>query len=324
VPRTRSTCAAPLALACELDGATVATLLGTSAALVGWLTLGDPRLRGSDAVLRESALVFSLVSTASLVSLRRPIGARPSTPRQPRGETRSGVWMHALAALGVAMLALGVQAIDVRADGGGATSHLAQLALPLRVLVWMLLYALIAGALHAVVHAGHVRRVASAVARLRALSIGSSSGLRDAELRAIEDELDPHLVGNALHTAATLVRRDPQLADQVIQALASLAESALRGRIAHEVPLAEELSTLRQLLPLEHARMRAVDGSLDVRWDIAPDTLAALVPAMVLQPLVENAVRHGLAPRGGVGRVVVHARRIVEDGRGAVGGSADA
>lgn len=136
-----------------------------------------------------------------------------------------------------------------------------------------------------------------------------------AELRAIKAELNPHFVGNALHTAAALVPSDAAAAEHMLAALAALAREATARADTVEVTLAEELASLDPFLALERARLGLRDGVLRVTWDVPPDVLDARVPHLLLQPLVENAVRHGLAPRGGVGRLTVRARRV---GGGAV------
>lgn len=127
-----------------------------------------------------------------------------------------------------------------------------------------------------------------------------------AELRALEAELNPHFVGNALSVVSSLIQTDRAAAVRVLEELGTLLRAALSRAATHEVTLREELATLKSFLAVEHARL---GRRLDIHWQVDERALDGQVPHMILQPLVENAVKHGLAPRGKAGRIDVEARR---------------
>jgi two-component system, LytTR family, sensor kinase len=184
----------------------------------------------------------------------------------------------------------------------------------LRFVAAVALYALLAAAGQAVLYARDRRQSALVARGLRSALSDAARQRAHAELRALKAELNPHFVGNALHTATALVCRDPEAAEHMLRALAALAREAATRTSTQEVTLAEELSTLEPFLAIERARLGLADGALTVDWEVAPELLDASVPHFVLQPLVENAVRHGLAPRGGAGRLTVRARRASAPG----------
>jgi two-component system, LytTR family, sensor kinase len=132
--------------------------------------------------------------------------------------------------------------------------------------------------------------------------------LSDARLQALKMQLEPHFLFNALHTIGQLVRTGQHaLAVQVVAGLGDLLRQMLDGATTHEVPLKQELELVRGYLDIEQIRFR---DRLKVVVDADPETLDARVPYLILQPLVENSIRHGIAPRTTVGRVVIGARRI--------------
>lgn len=125
-----------------------------------------------------------------------------------------------------------------------------------------------------------------------------------AELAALRAHLDPHFFFNTLHALSALVREDPRQAQQAIEWFGDLFRYTLRndreGRTL--VPLSEELDVARTYLDLEGLRL---GPRLRVSWDVDDDALDALVPPLLVQPLVENAVRHGIAPRRAGGALSV-------------------
>jgi LytS/YehU family sensor histidine kinase len=102
------------------------------------------------------------------------------------------------------------------------------------------------------------------------------------------------------------MHKDVELADEMMAQFADLLRVTLDETHAHEVPLGQELEFVTNYLKIEQARL---GPRLDVRLDIDPEARAALVPNLLLQPLVENAIRHGIAPRVAGGRLVIRARR---------------
>ena len=142
-----------------------------------------------------------------------------------------------------------------------------------------------------------------AVARLEAAT-------RAARLHALEARLDPHVLFNTLHSVAALVRHDPARAEDAIDTLGELLREALRDPEGGERRLDDELRLVEGYLALERLRL---GERLQVVMDIADDARALPVPPLLLQPLVENAIRHGLAPLAEGGRVTLSARREGED-----------
>jgi two-component system LytT family sensor kinase len=131
-------------------------------------------------------------------------------------------------------------------------------------------------------------------------------GRAAAELRALQAELNPHFVGNALTVVSSLIHTDRAAAMRVLEELGTLLRAALSRAATHEVTLREEIATLKSFLAVEHARL---GRRLDIHWEVDERALDGQVPHMILQPLLENAVKHGLAPRGQAGRIDVEARR---------------
>jgi hypothetical protein len=131
-----------------------------------------------------------------------------------------------------------------------------------------------------------------------------------AELSNLRLQLQPHFLFNALNTISSTMYDDVEAADTLLGQLADLLRTSLRTSSAHEVPVRDELHLLAQYVALMQARF---GDALDVQVDAAPDVGDLLVPSMVLQPLVENAVRHGGVTRLGHGRVRIVVRRVASD-----------
>lgn len=145
---------------------------------------------------------------------------------------------------------------------------------------------------------------AARVRELRAAQLEGS--LARAQLRNLRLQLQPHFLFNALNTISATMYDDPAAADEMLDQLAELLRASLRTAQSDEVPLGEELALLDRYLALLHARF---GSRLEVDLQLDPDAANALVPSLFLQPLVENAVRHGNAERQGRGLVAVRARR---------------
>jgi two-component system LytT family sensor kinase len=136
--------------------------------------------------------------------------------------------------------------------------------------------------------------------------------LAEARLKALALQLQPHFLFNTLNAVAELMHEDLTAAERMLGGLSELLRSTLDTAGTQEIPLERELQLVDRYLDIERTRF---PDRLDVWLDIAPDTRPALVPAMILLPLVENAIRHGVAGRGRgkgektKGRVGVTARR---------------
>ena len=128
-----------------------------------------------------------------------------------------------------------------------------------------------------------------------------------ARLLELQSRIRPHFLFNALNTAIALVRVDPERAESVLEDLSELFRVALAD-VGTSVSLLEEVALAQRYLAIEQVRF---GQRLNVSWDIDPRVAAARVPPLMLQPLVENAVRHGIEPAVAGGRVSVqaHVRR---------------
>jgi two-component system, LytTR family, sensor kinase len=142
-----------------------------------------------------------------------------------------------------------------------------------------------------------------------------------ARLNALRMQLDPHFLFNALNTVSSQVERDPRLARSMIEHLGDLLRLSLEARDRQEVPLAEEMAFLDHYVAIQKIRF---GSSLRIETHIAPEVKFALVPCLIVQPLVENAIRHGVSRRTSGGAVTVTAERsgeqveirVIDDGVG--------
>ena len=130
--------------------------------------------------------------------------------------------------------------------------------------------------------------------------------LSQAQLEGLKMQLRPHFLFNTLNTIAGLIAEDPRAAERVVAGLSELLRVSLRTAGEQEVPLAREISTLRAYLSIQQVRFQ---DRLRVEIAVAPDAHDALVPNLLLQPLVENAIQHGIAPRAAPGCIQVRSWR---------------
>jgi signal transduction histidine kinase len=131
--------------------------------------------------------------------------------------------------------------------------------------------------------------------------------LATAQLHALKMQLQPHFLFNTLHSISALVHKDPQAADKMIARLGDFLRLTLDSAGVQEVSLHQELEFLKCYLDIERIRFK---DRLSVQMNIEPQTLAARLPNLILQPIVENAIRHGIAPRTDAGRIDIEARRF--------------
>ena len=132
------------------------------------------------------------------------------------------------------------------------------------------------------------------------------TSLTKARLRTLEAELHPHFLFNTLHAISSLVHTNPDGADRMISRLSDLLRLTFDRSGAPRVSLQEELEFLQKYLEIEQTRFH---DRLTVKFDIDPETLDAEVPRLILQPLVENAIKHGVSPKPGAGLVQIATRR---------------
>ena len=130
---------------------------------------------------------------------------------------------------------------------------------------------------------------------------------QQAQLRMLRYQLNPHFLFNALTTLSTrMIERDDEEGERVVDALAGFLRYSLDSDPEQGVALEEELAAMRRYLAIEQARF---GERLRVHYDIAADVLAARVPSLILQPLVENAIKHAVAPSIAGGSIDIAARR---------------
>jgi len=130
--------------------------------------------------------------------------------------------------------------------------------------------------------------------------------LSQAQLAALKMQLHPHFLFNTLHSISALVHANPDAADRMIARLGDFLRLTLENSGAQEVSLQKELEFLRCYLEIEGIRFR---DRLTTEVDVEPQALDTPVPNLILQPIVENAIRHGVAPRSAPGRIEISAKR---------------
>jgi|SRR5579863_38892 len=133
--------------------------------------------------------------------------------------------------------------------------------------------------------------------------------LARAQLQALKMQLHPHFLFNTLHTISALVHEDPDRAERTIARLSELLRLFLATSTIHEVSLGEELRILDLYLEIEQTRF---EDRLSVHIDVPPELRDAMVPNLVLQPLVENSIRHGVGKKSGSGWISVAAEKYGE------------
>ena len=126
-------------------------------------------------------------------------------------------------------------------------------------------------------------------------------------LEVLRMQLNPHFLFNTLHTISALIHENPEDADRIVARLSELLRVSLEQSDSQEVPLRQELSFLERYLQIEQTRFQ---DRLAVEMEIESGLDDALVPSLILQPLVENAIRHGIEPREDPGRVKIGVRRL--------------
>jgi len=162
------------------------------------------------------------------------------------------------------------------------------------------IYWAIVAAVHALAHYRAGREVELHASQLEAR-------LADARLQLLKMQLHPHFLFNTLNAISELVHEDAATADRMITSLSDLLRESLAAGAADQVTLAKELELLDRYVGIQRARF---GDRLDVRVDVEDDEArGALVPILILQPLVENAIRHGIAARLSAGRIHVRAAR---------------
>jgi LytS/YehU family sensor histidine kinase len=128
---------------------------------------------------------------------------------------------------------------------------------------------------------------------------------QEAHLRGLRAQLNPHFLFNCLNSLRELILENPQSAQRMVTQLSGLLRYSLQSNQMEVVTLAEEVRAVKDYLDLEAVRF---EDRLQVQWNIAPEVATATVPPMLLQTLVENALKHGIARRSEGGQITITAR----------------
>jgi len=267
----------------------------------GWTVYGG--LMVSTAAIENQSPVWGLLSLvsptlfATFVALRRRVLLNPEWPLLKTVGIHVGVGVAyaALSALGTTALLLALDPGHV-ADFGGDPRYLPVIF----SFYYLLLYTILAGFMMWTESLKRVQETQALLAREAVLRA-------EAEAKAVRAQFNPHFVFNTLHSLILLVRADPGAAERAIEDVAALIRyaSQLDRRDLDSVPLGQELEIARRYVALEALRLA---DRLTVEWDVDPDVEAAPVPPFALQTLLENAIKHGIAPKEEGGRIKVGIR----------------
>jgi two-component system, LytTR family, sensor kinase len=278
----------------------LAVFLGVSSSLA-YLAVGNPP-RWSLTIRMALAETYVWAAIAPLVvALARRF---PFT----RASLATSVPVHAVAAVVVSLIKIVIDQRIRQTLFGFRTYLLISSLAPSLLFYW---------AIVAAAHGAAYYRTSKERA-LRAAQL--EARLAQSRLEVLQMQLHPHFLFNTLHTISELVHEDPETADAMIAGLSDLLREALASGHAREVPLARELDLLERYLDIQRVRF---GERLQVDVDIAPSLATVLVPHLVLQPIVENALRHGIIPGAtgtvAISAVVVHDMLrlcVQDDGRG--------
>lgn len=241
--------------------------------------------------------VYAGLWCATLAIAARALTARVSIRR---GNWLRGVLIHACGALIVSLLnALAFFPFQKFVVEGGSV-----VIGVLSYWQWgdLAIYVPLAGIAHGFVYARELRDKRLSELELRSRLSDVRLSRTEAELQSLKAELNPHFLFNALNTVSSLMHARAEEARRVVGLLSDFLRRVLDTAEQQEVTLQEEVAFVALYMKIEQARFGDV---LQIRYALDPRTLDALVPHLLIQPLVENAVKHGLRPRGGAGQIVV-------------------
>jgi len=268
-----------------------------------------------DAIGALFGAVWTIGSAASLGAVAWWISTRV---QYARGHRARFLIVHGILSLAYGMILTGEIALSIKYRATrDIYDRFMNEAFGWQVLFGITLYGLVIGISYALQSARRFRDEERRAARSEAQRI-------DAELRALRAQLNPHFLFNTLHSITALVRIQPADGERALEQFATLLRYVLDVNRNHseEVPLEDELGFVRTYLALEHLRL---GDRLRVVEEIDADALECLVLGFTLQPLVENAIRHGIAPRAGEGALRISADvvgehlvlEVADDGAGA-------
>jgi signal transduction histidine kinase len=282
----------------------VATLLGLSSTLQAY-RLSTLMLKPADVALTD-LLVLNLAYWYVPAILTRPIFRLAHRLRLTEPHWTVAVSVHAVAAIGYSIVHLACM-LAVRGmlwPAAGKPVDFAWTTFAQRLYLnnfdWALMtYSTIVGVSYAVAYYRESQDRALKAAQLEAR-------LMETRLRTLEAELHPHFLFNTLHAISTLVHSKPDAADRMISRLSDLLRLTFDRSGAPRITLQEEVEFLQKYLDIEQTRFQ---DRLEVEYHIDPEALDAEVPRLILQPLVENAIKHGLSPKPGRGLIRIAAAR---------------
>lgn len=217
----------------------------------------------------------------------------------PKSMTRL-VLLHGLASILFSGVWLAIQVGGIIAGVGFASAMtIAAGFAGFQFIEGVFIYGLLAGFSHVVRINRRLSEQEARVARAEALRM-------QAELAALRGQLNPHFLFNTLHTLTALVRRDPETAEHALERFGDMLRYVLDVKRSkrEDVSLADELSFVRNYLSLEQLRL---GDRLSVVEEIDPEALDCVLPSLTLQPLVENAIKYGVAPRSAGGTITISA-----------------
>jgi two-component sensor histidine kinase len=290
------------------------TRRGVRLVLVAWigviaLQIWDSSGRGSTGVAELASVV---VGTAGilLLGLTRALRSAGEPATAPVLAVRQILMaLPTLGALAAALLAAAVAILIARVWLGTSPLILA-------------IAAVYAGALGVAVHV-----VQNAAGQLYAYGqldaarvVRAEAQLADAKLTALQAQMNPHFLFNALNTVAALVGRDPRAAEATVEHLADVLRMTLERSQDSLGTLADEADYVRAYLAVEKQRL---GDRLAVEWDIPSEAQRALLPPLIIQPLVENAIKHGIGHRREGGRIAIAANVAADRLRLSVSDSGD-
>lgn len=239
---------------------------------------------------------------------------------------RRALLAHLPASVLFSLLHLALQAVVQTSTGwakieGASTADAFFYFFTKKIHLDLLTYWAIVGVSHAALYYRRYNEREAEAHRLEARAQGLEAELARSQLQTLQMQLHPHFLFNTLNTISELIHREPRSADRMVARLGDLLRLSLEREAAQEVTLKEELEFLQKYLEIERVRFQ---DRLTVEIDVAPLLLDARVPSMILQPLVENAVRHGIAMRPDPGRIEIGAQsdgatlsiRVRDDGTG--------
>lgn len=275
------------------------------------------QVRGEPVMLARATAIWLV--WAMMWAVLTPLALRLEArfPFQPPHRTRA-LAVHGLASVGCALVNLALFALAAPLIGAtqveptwlGTFSRLLGTTFLLNLPVYWL-----------IVVAAHVERLARSARERDRRELRLEAQLADARLQALRTQLQPHFLFNALNTVSVLMHEDVDAADRILLQLSALLRRSLDSTEVHEVTLGEEIGFLERYLEIEQAR---IGERFSYRIGVADEVLHARVPNLILHPLVENALRHGLATRAAPGHVEITAERegdmlhlrVLDDGRG--------